>query len=336
MKGKKGIRWVVGLSVLLVTVGVTCLFIGQESLDLGRALDSSIAPSENSDASILFRLRLPRILLAVLVGGGLSVAGCSFQALLRNSLATPFTLGVSGGASLGAVLAIYLGLEFTLLGLSTVPIFGIFGSIFSVLLIYMLARTGGRLPTVTLLLAGVTYNFFCSAVILFIHYLADPGQAHRMIYWLMGSLDVVGMSSVVNLLPIVLVTTVVLCLLARSFNVLTLGDDTALGLGVNVDRTRKISFVLASALTGSVIAASGPIVFIGLIVPHAMRLLLGPDHRTLLPASFLMGGVFLILCDTLARTMIPQGELPVGVLTGMCGGPFFIWLLRSRKREIVL
>jgi iron complex transport system permease protein len=313
---------------------ILCPLVGTVPVDLSRAFDFSIPIEENRDREIFFRLRLPRVLLAALVGGSLAVAGAAFQALLRNALAEPYTLGVAGGASLGAVLAIHGGLAATFLGIPAVPIAAFLGAVLSVALVFFLARSGRRLPTVTLLLAGVTVNVFFSAMILIINYLADLSQIHRMIHWMMGGIDTVGIDKVVRTLPFAAVGIAILWSQARAFNVLSLGEETARSLGVDVERTKLVAFGAASLVTGAAISASGPIGFVGLIVPHSVRLVLGPDHRLLIPASVLAGGAFLAVCDTVARTALPSGELPVGVLTGLLGGPFFVWLLKTRTREI--
>lgn len=320
-------------AIFLAAMAV-CPLIGPVGVDVGRAFDFSIPIEENRDREIFFRLRLPRVLLAALVGGSLAVAGASFQALLRNALAEPYTLGVAGGASLGAVLAIHSGLAASFLGIPAVPLAAFVGAVLSMALVFFLARSGRRLPTVTLLLAGVTVNVFFSAAILIVNYLADLSQIHRMIHWMMGGIDTVGLDKVGRTLPFAAVGVAILWSQARAFNVLSLGEETARSLGVDVERTKLVAFGAASLVTGAAISASGPIGFVGLIVPHAVRIVLGPDHRLLIPASVLAGGAFLAVCDTAARTLLPSGELPVGVLTGLLGGPFFVWLLKTRTREI--
>jgi len=330
-------RLVLGLvsgGALLLAALVVCPLVGPVPVDFARAFDFSLPAVENQDREIFFRLRLPRVLLAAIVGGSLAVAGATFQALLRNSLAEPFTLGIAGGASFGAVVAIHLGLAAGVLGVPAVPLAAFLGAVLSVAIVWFLARSGRRVPTVTLLLAGVTVNVFFSAAILLVNYLADLSQVHRMIHWMMGGIDTVGFDKVVRTLPFAAVGTAILWIQARSFNVLSLGEETARSLGVEVERTKLVAFGAASLVTGAAISASGPIGFVGLIVPHGVRLVLGPDHRVLVPVSALAGGAFLAVCDTVARTVLGSGELPVGVLTGLLGGPFFVWLLKTRSREL--
>ena len=301
---------------------------GSTPISLARAFDRSIPWADNVDAQIFFVARLPRVLAAGLVGGALAASGVVLQALLRNPLATPFTLGVSAGAALGAMLAIAAGLDLGALGVSSVPLASFAGSMVATALVYGLARSQSRgLSTNVLLLAGVTLNSFFSALILFVQYLADFTQTFRTVRWLMGDLDVGGYAPLVAALPLVVAALVAFAVLARSLNLLSLGSDAAAARGVDVVRAERLAFLSASLATGAAVSLAGPIGFIGIVVPHIARLLVGSDHRLVLPASLFGGAAFLIACDLVARTALAPLELPVGVVTAMIGGPFFLWQL---------
>lgn len=308
-----------------------CPAIGAVKIDLRNAFANIFQIRESMDATIFFITRMPRTLLAALAGAGLALAGAVFQALLRNPLAEPFTLGIASGGALGAVIAIKVGLVITILGFSTIPIFSFLGSLGAVAIVYLLARTRGALPTSVLLLSGVTMSFFFSAMILAIHYFSDFTESHRMIRWMMGGLDVLGYRSLISIFPLWLLGTIILILKSRELNLITFGDYLAQARGVNVGRTQRISYLSASLITGCVVSLAGPIGFVGLIVPHTVRLLIGPDYRMLMPASLFAGAGFLILCDTISRTVLAPTEIPVGVLTALIGGPFFLGLLFRKK-----
>jgi len=306
--------------------------IGSTSIDLGRALDRSIPFADNVDAQILFVARLPRTLAAALVGSALALAGVVFQGLLRNPLATPFTLGVSAGASLGAMLAITFGWTLSVGGFSPVPLASFAGSLGAVAIVYLLARARhGGLSTNVLLLAGVTMNAFFSAVILFVQYFADFTETYRTIRWLMGDLDVSGYGAIVAALPLLGAALAVFAWLPRPLNLLSLGPETAEARGINVERAQRLAFFSGSLATGAAVSVAGPIGFIGIIVPHLVRLLIGADHRLVLPASAGFGAAFLVSCDVAARTLLAPIELPVGIITAVTGGPFFLWLLVTRR-----
>lgn len=286
---------------------------------------------DSLSAQILFGIRLPRIFFAFFVGASLAMAGAVFQALLRNDLATPYTLGVSSGGALGAVLAIKSGLVFSVLGFSTVSLFSIAGSLFSIGIIYLISKNRYGLSTFTLILAGVTISLFFSALILFVHYLADFTETYRMIRWLMGALDVVGWIYPLTLSLFLLGTYIYFHLHIPALNLILAGHDIALSKGVNVRYLQRASFFLTSILIGVIVSMAGPIGFIGLIIPHILRLINGPDHKWLLPGCVLIGGAFLVWCDTVARIIISPAELPVGIITAMFGGPFFIYLLVRKQ-----
>lgn len=302
--------------------------VGSTPISLARAFDRGIPWADNVDAQIFFVARLPRVLAAGLVGGALAASGVVLQALLRNPLATPFTLGVSAGAALGAMLAIAAGLDLGALGVSSVPLASFAGSMVATALVYALARSQSRgLSTNVLLLAGVTLNSFFSALILFVQYLSDFTQTFRTVRWLMGDLDVGGYAPILAALPLIVAALASFAVLARSLNLLSLGSDAAAARGVDVARAERLAFLSASLATGAAVSLAGPIGFIGIVVPHIVRLLVGADHRLVLPASLFGGAAFLIVCDLVARTALSPLELPVGVVTAMIGGPFFLWQL---------
>ena len=313
---------------LLVAAIVMSPLVGSSSISLAKVFNRNLPLADNPDAQIFFIARLPRTLAGALVGAALASAGVVFQGLLRNPLATPFTLGVSAGAALGAMLAITFGWSLGSIGLPAAPVASFVGSFVAVAIVYLLATARHRgLSTNVLLLAGVTMNAFFSALILFVQYFADFAETFRILRWLMGDLDISGYESLISATPLVLVSFVAFAWLARPLNLLNLGADAAETRGLDVLRVQRIAFASASLATGAAVSVGGPIGFIGIIVPHLVRLLVGADHRIVLPASALFGGAFLIGCDALARTVMAPLELPVGVITALIGGPFFLWLL---------
>jgi ABC-type Fe3+-siderophore transport system permease subunit len=317
---------------LLAAAALVCApLVGSTSISLRRAFDTSIPFADNADAQILFVARLPRTLAGALVGASLAAAGVVFQGLLRNPLATPFTLGVSAGAALGAMLAITLGWTFGWVGLPAVPAASFIGSLAAVAIVYSLARARHRgLSTSVLLLAGVTLNAFFSALILFVQYFADFAETYRTLRWLMGDLDLSAYTPLVTAAPLVVVAFGVFAWLARPLNLLSLGADSAETRGVDVVRVQRAAFFSASLATGAAVSVGGPIGFIGIIVPHLVRLMVGADHRVVLPSSALFGAAFLVACDIVARSLLAPVEIPVGVITALIGGPFFLWLLVRR------
>jgi len=314
------------LAALLVVAVLGSALVGSQHIDLRNAL---LGPGEgNVDAVILFRIRVPRALLAAVVGGALAAAGTVLQALLRNPLAEPHLLGVSGGAAFGGVVVLiavgWSGVVPALL----VPAGAFAGALAAMLLVYRLGTVQGRLQPYTFLLAGVVCNAFTGALIMALNAMADFFQAHGILFWLMGSLQTQSYALVVASAAYLAVGVVWLLRHARAFNVLSLGEESAAQLGVHVGRTRRVAFGVSSLLVGAAVSVSGMIGFVGLIVPHVTRLLIGADYRLLLPASVLVGGIFLVVADTVARSAFGATEIPVGVVTALCGGPFFIYLLR--------
>ena len=310
---------------------VTCLLaplVGSTDISLARARDRSIPFAENVDAQIFFVARLPRVLAGAVVGATLAAAGVVFQAMLRNPLATPFTLGVSAGASLGAMLAIIFGAALTIGPFTAVPMASFAGAAMATGIVYWLATPYRRaMSTTVLLLAGVTLNSFFSALIMFAQYLADFAQVYRAARWLMGDLDIGSFDPLLAAVPFVIAAFALFALLPSSLNLLSVGTDAAAARGVDVARAQRLAFFSASLATSAAVSLAGPIGFIGIVVPHLVRLIVGVDHRIVLPASALFGAAFLVGCDLIARTVMAPVEVPVGVVTALIGGPFFLWLL---------
>jgi iron complex transport system permease protein len=281
--------------------------------------------------SIIWNIRLPAILLGVLVGTALASAGTAMQGLFKNPLADPFIIGVSAGAAFGAAISIavldsYIAIDVFYL----TPISAFVGALLAVYLVYNIAREKNRISVTNLLLAGIAVNLFLSALtsLLIYIYIAD---ARRALFWLMGSLGASRWTEVQLVAPIIIVGVIAIIFYSKELNILLLGDETAKNLGVDTERVKKIVLFLATLVTAAAVTVSGVIGFVGLIIPHMMRLIVGPDHRILLPTSALMGGIFVIWCDAIARVAIAPGQIPVALITSILGGPFFIYLLWRRK-----
>jgi iron complex transport system permease protein len=317
-----------GVLVLSLLASVT---IGPVRLDWHRALD--VGAAANPDALILFRARIPRVLLAAVVGGALATAGTALQALLRNPLADPHLVGISGGAALAGVSA--LAFAPAVLGRSVlVPAAAFAGALVSIWLVVRLALVGGRIESYALLLIGVIYNAFTGALLMFINSIVDVFQAHGILFWLMGNVANQEYGLVAALAAYTLAGLGLLALRARDLDCLSLGDARAAELGVAVERVRWQVFLASALLVGAVVSVSGMIGFVGLVVPHVLRLLIGADHRVLLPASYLAGAIFLVWADTVARTALGATEIPVGVVTALTGAPVFAYLLRRERRGL--
>jgi iron complex transport system permease protein len=329
---RRFLRTVAAFGAVTAATILLAPLVGPTSISLRRAFDVSIPFADNPDAQIFFIARLPRTLAGACVGALFAASGVVFQGLLRNPLATPFTLGVSTGAALGAIAAITFNWSISLAGISAVPVAAFAGSLLAVAIVYALAQARHRgLSTTVLLLAGVTMNAFFSAVILFVQYFASFADTYRTLRWLMGDLDVSSYRPLVSTLPLVVVAFAAFAWLARPLNLLALGGDGAESRGLDVPRVQRAAFLSASLATGAAVSIGGPIGFIGIIIPHLVRLMVGPDHRLVLPAATLFGAAFLVGCDLIARTILAPVELPVGIITAIIGGPFFLWLL-IRKR----
>lgn len=334
----------VSLSLLAILLLTAIIAIGSGSSQIayrdvvgillygvGAPLDSSIPASQ---VAIVHQVRLPRILVGMLVGAALASAGAVMQGIFRNPLADPGILGVSAGGSFGAVLAFVTGLAMN--GLWVVPIFAFAGAMLASMIVYLLSLERGRTNIMSLLLAGIALNAFLSALISVMVMLAeDYAETLSILQWLIGGLAGRGWRHVYVIALPILISILLIYRYSRDLNLFLLGEETAQGLGTNVPRTRFILLALTALIAGVAVSMVGPIGFVGLVVPHVLRLVIGPDYRILLPASALGGAVFLTLADTLARVIIASQEIPVGVITGVIGGPFFLYLLwqyRSRSR----
>ncbi len=322
------------MSIFGALAAATCLLaplVGSTHISLVRALDRSVPFADNVDAQIFFVARLPRVLAAAIVGASLAAAGAVFQALLRNPLASADTLGVSGGAALGAIAAITFHAGFTLFGIPSVPLASLAGSIGALAVVYALATARRRgLSTTGLLLAGIALNAFFAAIVLFVQSLASVADTFRTVRWLMGSLDLGGYAPLLGALPLIAIGGIGLVSLPRALDLMSLGSEAAAARGVDVRRTEQVALVSASLATGAAVSIGGPVSFIGIVVPHLVRLLVGADHRVVLPSAALFGAMFLVACDVLARTVFSPIELPVGIVTAIIGAPFFLWLLVRR------
>lgn len=330
------------LTLLLLVVALVAIFIGEEPVPLstivGMALQwLPIHPARtwsDLDLTIITQVRLTRVVTALAVGAALGMTGTAFQALFRNPLADPGIVGTSAGASVGAILAFVAPFQLSILGFGLVPIAAFVGALLATLLVYALARVGSRVPSTTLLLAGFAVSAVLNAVAALVETLSD--QLRVMYSWLLGSVAVNTGEQLLVACPLIVAGGICLLALSRDLNVLLLGDEQAGYLGLHVTERRLAILALGALLTSIAVALGGVIALVGLLVPHITRLLVGADHRLLLPASALMGGVFLIVVDTVARTVIAPEELPVGLITALVGAPAFIFLLRRKRSAYVV
>lgn len=320
-------RILAAAAAVAAAVALLTPLIGPTSISLPRAF-----AGQWPDAQMFFGVRWPRTALALLCGGALGIAGALFQSLLRDPLATPYTLGVSSGASLGAVVAICFGLH-GVAGLPGLWVSSLAGAGAVLALVLMVAAEGRRMSSFTLLLAGVTLNSVVTSLIMLLHNLASVGQSFAIVHWLMGNIDPVDGPTLAALAVVVLPVSFALCLFARHWNLMAVGEEWAASRGASPQALLLGGYIAGSVLTASVTAVTGPIGFVGLIVPHALRIRFGGDHRLLMPLSFLGGASFLAICDTLARSLLAV-EIPVSVVTALVGGPCFIALLRGRRRSL--
>lgn len=326
MNSKGSKNWGIVLTLLSVSafsILLFCPFFGPEIVSLSALLDDPTGTT----ATVFWQIRVPRVLIGFIAGTGLAACGMAFQALFRNGLATPFTLGVAGGASLGAAVYVQAGISFSILTVSGMSIFAFAGALGAISVVYGLTRLRRGFSAATMLLAGIAVNLFLSSLIMLVQYLSDFTQSFRILRWLMGGLEIMGYEDVFSLAPLVLVSVFVLFALSHELNLLSIDEELAISRGVDAGRVKHILFIATSVCVGSIVAVCGPIGFIGMMAPHICRLLVGGNHRRLLPSSCLFGGLFLVLCDTVARTVIAPAEIPVGVITSVLGGPFFVWLL---------
>ncbi len=311
----------IGVRNILVIIADALPFFHPESA-------AEVAPVYHD---ILLKIRLPRIVMAAIVGGSLAVAGSVFQGLFRNPMADPYVIGISSGAAFGAVVAMLSGFSLSIGGFGAVPIFAFAGGITTIILVYSLARVGRAVPVMTLLLAGIAISSFLSALVSLLTYFAGE-RLHQVIFWLMGGLGGATWGHLQVMVPYVIVGYLCIVIFSRDLNALLLGEETAKHLGVETEKVKKILLVGASMLVAAAVSSSGIIGFIGLVVPHFIRLVAGPDHRFLIPASAILGGTLLIATDALARLVIAPSELPVGIITALIGAPVFVYLLKKRKK----
>ena len=324
------------LGVVLTGVALAALFVGSAGLSasaVARAL-AGRAEASSVEAIVTLSLRLPRVAVAVLAGAALAVAGVGFQALTRNPLAEPSILGVSSGAAFGVVLAQIFGLSAGLLAALGVAAFAFGGALLAAAIVYLIAVAPGGLAVQTLLLAGVIVGIFFSAAITVIISVVDFNRLSGVIHWLLGNLAPIPAASLALFAALAAGGVWLILSSARELNLLALGEEAASQLGVDAERLKRRVFVAAALLTGTVVAFTGPIGFVGLIVPHVLRSLVGQDNRFLVPTAALAGGAFLLAADTLARNVVAPAELSVGVITAFCGAPFFVWVLRTRTRPV--
>ncbi len=345
---KRSKRWKLifaGLIIALFVTVIVSLNIGYAPVSFSKILailgnqvpilNGAIAPNSfsSTEQSIILYSRLPRIAAGVIIGAGLAAAGVLYQGVLKNPMADPYVLGVSAGASVGAGLATLFGAGLAvLLGFSFVPIAAFAIALITIFVVYNISRVGTRVPEMTLLLSGLAMTIFLSAIYSAMQVLSQSAQLHALVYWLIGGISEISWSQWWAIFPFILGSIVISYFFARDLNMMALGEDTAQHLGVNTERTKKILLALGSIMTAAAVSISGLIGFVGLMIPHITRLIIGPDHRILLPASVMVGAIYLVICDAIARVISPgMAQLPVGIITALAGGPFFILLLRRKK-----
>lgn len=321
----------VALGAVYVPIATSARIILSRVPLLGRLVDTTWSPTQET---IIISVRLPRVMLALLVGMGLALAGAIFQGIFRNPMADPGIIGSSQGAALGATIAFFFGIKFGWGGLSAVPLFAFGGAFLAVFLVYFIARAGGRVSIAYLLLVGFALSSFLASIVSLLMVMSED-RMHNIFFWLMGGLGTGNWDAVLAVFPFMAVGAVASAFFARDLNLLMLGEERAAQLGLEARRFLWIMFVVAALVVGAAVSVSGIIGFVGLMTPHIVRLLTGPDHRFLIPGSLIGGGLFLVLADTLARTVIAPNELPVGIVTAFFGAPFFIYLLKRRKHAIV-
>ncbi|KXB06564.1 hypothetical protein AKJ52_02055 [candidate division MSBL1 archaeon SCGC-AAA382C18] len=317
------------ISSTLGAVDISPLTVVKIVLNRVPLIDGLISQSFPARAvNIVISIRLPRIITGVLVGAALGVAGTTVQGIFRNPMAEPYTVGISAGAALGAVTVIFYDLGF--FGAYTIPFVSFFFAVGTILLVYNIAKVDGEVPVGILLLSGIAVSLFLQALVSIFMYTAGE-ELHQMVFWLMGGLWNRNWIHVQMILPPILLGSVVIYTFSRGLDAMLLGEESAQHLGIRVERLKKILLIIAAMVTASAVAVSGIIGFVGLIIPHIMRILVGSDHRILFPTAALGGGIFLAWADTLARTIPVAGQLPVGIITSLAGAPFFVYLLRRKK-----
>ncbi len=295
----------------------------------GQMRGLEITPRE----TIIFYIRLPRVVLAAMTGAALAASGAVYQGIFRNPMADPYVMGTSAGASLGATCAFMLPINIGFLSLGSVPLLAFVGSLIAVMLVYGLAKVGDRTPVLNLLLSGMIVSSILSAIVSLMMFVMPTGVLHGLAFWLMGGFSGRGWSNVAMITPYFILGLSIVLVLSRDLNALLLGDEPAMHLGIEVSKVTKALIVAASLLTACAVSSGGIIGFVGLVIPHVLRMCLGPDNRRLVPASLIFGATVMMAADALARIVIAPQELPVGIITALCGGPFFVYLLRQYKTD---
>lgn len=334
---KKYLHWILilaGLFVLLMASVLLSLSIGEMKLGISDVFRTIGQGNDSMEYTILTKIRFPRILLGIAIGGALSLSGVLLQGVYRNPLVEPYTLGISGGASLGVAFAIVFGLH-QLIGSFVLPLSGFTGAFLIIFLVYSISSRNGRINIQSMLLTGVMISFIASSSMMLLMAITSSENLHGIIFWIMGSLDEPDMSLIYITLILALVSLVASYFFVQPLNALRLGEEKAKHLGINTDTTIKLLFLLASLLAGVCVAVAGVIGFVGLIIPHLMRMLVGSDYRILLVSSFLSGSVFLVLSDVIARTIISPNELPIGVITGIAGGVVFLLMMSRSSSKFI-
>ena len=328
---KKFINFLIILFVLTLASFLAAFLFGSSKVSVKNLIAVFNNTAPKSTHIIFFNLRLPRALLSYIAGGALAISGACLQGIFKNPMADSYVLGVSSGAALGATIAIAFGLNIAFLGFSAVTILAFIFALIVILIVYSISKINGRLSTFTLLLSGIAMSSLCSAI-MYALMIAFRDKMENIIMWSMGSFSSATWEKLYVGAPIMLIFSGACLLYSKDLNIMLQGDEAARHLGVNSNRTRRSLIIITTIATASAISISGIIGFVGLIIPHIVRLIIGPDHRRLLPASFLTGGVFLLLCDTLARIVLDNQEIPVGVITAFIGVPFFLYLLRNGRK----
>ncbi len=323
--GKSGAASIALLFILAIAVVAAAPFAGMEFISPADVF------GKNLQATVFWTLRVPRVLAAFIAGSGLALCGMMFQAMFRNALADPFTLGISSGASCGAAATILLGLSGAIAGIPLISLGAFAGAAASIACVYLLSNMLRTTTSLTMLLAGIAISFLFSSVLMFMQYLSSLRDSFQIVRWLMGGIEVFGYRQVLTMLVFAGTGIALLAVKLPELDHLLTGDDLAASRGVAVAGTKNLLLLAATLIVGSIVAVCGPIGFVGLIIPHICRMLFRARHIILGPASFLAGGIFLVLCDTVARVVVAPAEMPVGVITAMLGGPFFLWLLFVRK-----
>lgn len=333
---------IITLAMLLISIMIISLTLGSVKIPLVDVfkiilnkfgLNMDIESVKKSNIFIVLNIRLPRIILSSLVGGVLAIVGTSFQGIFKNPMAEPYVMGSSSGAAFGATIGIILGLNNGLLGFGLISILAFLGSIITTTLVYNLARNGNKVDTTSILLSGIVISSFLSSIISFLM-IFNRDELVNIVSWTFGSFNGANWSQIKIISIPILLGMLLLCLLNRELNGLAMGNENAINMGINVELIKKVVLVISSLLAGFAVSVSGIIGFVGLIIPHLFRLIFGSDHRILLPVSAIGGGIFLLICDTLSRTIISGTEIPVGIITSVFGGPFFLYLLRKSRKSI--